>query len=84
MHNHYRQAYQAYRNLKGRHKKALLIEVKKRYKQEQPVINIQRQLKGFPVAEQESLRVATYVFAERVQAIDALFTFALATTEEEC
>ncbi len=84
LHDHYRQAYQAHRNLKRRHERALLIEVKKRYKKEQPVIDIQRQLKGFPVAEQESLRVATYVFAERVQAIDALFTFALATTEEEC
>ncbi|KAL9580150.1 MAG: hypothetical protein Q9212_004664 [Teloschistes hypoglaucus] len=59
-------------------------EVKERYKKEQPVIDIQRQLKGFPVAEQEALEAAGYVFAERVHAIDALFTFATSSTEQEC
>lgn len=51
---------------------------------EQPLIDIQRQLKGFPVAEQEAFQAAEYVFAERVHAIDALFTFATSSTEEEC
>ncbi|KAL8809671.1 MAG: hypothetical protein Q9223_007893, partial [Gallowayella weberi] len=32
----------------------------------------------------QALRAAGYVFAERVQAIDALFTFATSSTEEEC
>lgn len=48
------------------------------------MIDIQRQLKGVPVAEQENLQAAEYVFAERVQAIDTLFTFVTSSTEEEC
>ena len=84
LYNHYRQTYQAHRNLRRRHKKTLLAEVKKRYKKEQSVIDIQHQLKGLPVAEQENLQVVEYIFAERVQAIDALFTFATSSTEEEC
>ena len=84
LYNHYRQAYQAHRNSRRRHEKALLMEVKERYKKEQPVIDIQRQLKGLPVAEQEALQAAEYVFVERVHAIDALFTFATSSTEEEC
>lgn len=83
LYNHYRQAYQAHRNLKRRLEKALLIEIKERYKKEQPVIDIQRQLKGLPVAEQENLRAVDFVFVERVQAIDTLFTFATPCTEEE-
>ena len=83
LYDHYRQAFQAHRNLKRRHEKALLIEVKEKYKKEQPVIDIQRQLKGLPVAKQEAIQTAEYVFAERVKAIDALFTFATSSTEEE-
>ena len=48
------------------------------------MIDVQRQLKGAPVAEQEALQAAKYVFAERVHAIDALFTFTTSSTEEEC
>ena len=84
LYDNYRQAYQAHRNLKRRYEKSLLIEVKERYKKEQPVIDIQRQLKGIPVADHKSLRTADYVFAERVQAIDMLFTFATSSTAEEC
>jgi len=84
LYDHYRQAYQAHRNLKRRHEKALLTEVKERYKKEQPVIDIQRQLKGLPVAEQERRQAAEYVFVEQAQAIDALFTFATSSTQEEC
>ncbi|KAL8766093.1 MAG: hypothetical protein Q9194_006371, partial [Teloschistes cf. exilis] len=83
LYSHYRQTYQALRNLRWRHEKALLTEIKERYKKEQPVIDIQQQLKGLPVAEQEALRAAEYVFAERVQAIDALFIFARSSMEEE-
>ena len=83
LHNDYRRTYQAHRNLRRRHKKALLTEVKEKYKKEQPVIDIQRQLKGLPVSEQETLQVTDYVFTERVHAIDALFTFATSSTEEE-
>ncbi|KAL8800746.1 MAG: hypothetical protein Q9182_004951 [Xanthomendoza sp. 2 TL-2023] len=42
LYDHYRQTYQAYRNLRRRHEKALLTEVKERYKKEQPVIDIQQ------------------------------------------
>ena len=84
LYDRYRQAYQAHRNLRRRHEKALLTKVKERYKKEQPVIDIQRQLKGLPMAEQEALQTAEYVFEERVHAIDALFTFATSSTEEEC
>ncbi|KAL8762541.1 MAG: hypothetical protein Q9194_007527 [Teloschistes cf. exilis] len=78
LYSHYRQIYQALRNLRRRYEKALLTEVK-----EKPVINIQRQSKGLSVAEQEALRAAEYVFAERDQAIDTLFTFTRSSTEEE-
>ena len=48
------------------------------------MINIQRQLKGLPMAKQEALQTAEYVFEKRVHVIDALFTFATSSTEEEC
>ncbi len=51
---------------------------------EQPIIDIQRQLEGLPAAKQEALQAEEYVFSERVHAIDALFTFATSSTEEEC
>ena len=84
LYDHYPQAYQAHRNLKRWHEKALLIEGKERYKKEQPVTNIQRQLKGLPVAEQDASQAAEYVFAERFQATDELLNFASSSTEEEC
>ena len=83
LYDHYRQAYKAHRNLRRRQEKALLIQVKERYKKEQPVIDIQRQLKGLLVVEQKALQAAEYVFLERIQAIDALFTFATSSIEEE-
>lgn len=51
---------------------------------EQPITDIQRQLKESPVAAQDNLHAAKYVFAERVQAINALFTFATSSIEEKC
>ncbi|MCJ1271805.1 hypothetical protein MMC22_011710 [Lobaria immixta] len=84
IYDHYRQAYQAHRNLRRQHEKAFLTKVKERYKKEQPVIDIQRQLKGLPIAEQKALQAAEYIFEERIHAIDALFTFATPSTEEEC
>ena len=66
LYHHYRQAYQAHLNLKRRLKKALLVKIKERYKKKQSVIDIQRQLKGLPVAEQKSLHLTKHVFAERV------------------
>ncbi len=51
LYDQYRQIYQAHRNLRRRHEKTLLIEIKKRYKKKQLMIDIQRQLKGLLVAE---------------------------------
>lgn len=42
LYDYYRQAHQAHRNLRRRVEKALLTEVKEKYKKEQPVIDIQR------------------------------------------
>ena len=74
LYDHYRQIYQTYLNLRRRYQKALLTKVKEKYKKEQPVTDIQRQLKGLPISEQEPLQTAEYIFEERVHAIDALFT----------
>ena len=84
LYDQYQRAYRAYRNSRRRYEKALLMEVKEKYKKEQPVIDIQRQLKGLPVVEQKAIQTARNVFMERVRAIDALFTFATSSTEGEC
>jgi len=47
------------------------------------VIDIQRQLKGLPSVELETVKVEDYVFVERVRVIDALFTFAPSSPKEE-
>ena len=84
LYDDYWQAYQAHHNLKWQHEKALLADVKERYKKEQPVIDIQQQLKGLPVAEQEAFQAAEYVFVKRFQVIDTLFTFVTSFSEKEC
>jgi hypothetical protein len=66
LYDHYRQAYQAHRNLKRRHQKTLLIKIKKRYKKKQSMIDIQRQLKELLIVEQKVIQAAEYVFAKRV------------------
>ena len=47
------------------------------------MIDIQRQLKGVLSVELETT-VEEYIFAERVRVINALFTFAMSSPEEEC
>ena len=84
VYNKYRKAYYDFRNTKRRHEKALLNEIKTRYKREQPVIDIQRQLKGLPLLEEDTVKVEDYVFTERVRVINALFTFATSSPENEC
>ena len=84
MYDHYRQVYQVHRNFKRRHEKTLLIEIKKRYKKKQSIIDIQRQLKKLSVAKQKFFKTKTYVFAKRIQVIDVFFTFAILTTIEKC
>lgn len=84
LYDYYRQVYQVYRNLKRRHKKALLIEIKEKYKKKQPIIDIQQQLKKLPVAKQKTLKTKIYVFVKRIQVIDALFTFVTSTIAKKC
>ena len=84
IYDHYRQIYQAHRNLKREHEKALLTKIKERYKKKQSMIDIQRQLKRLSIAKQKALQAIEYVFEERVHAIDALFIFATSSIEEKC
>lgn len=51
---------------------------------EQPVLDIQRQLKGLPVVEEEKVQTEEYAFMEHNRVIQALFTFATSSLEEEC
>ncbi len=84
VYDEYQKAYRAHRNQKRRLEESLLKEVKARYKREQPVIDIQRQLKGLPLVDEETVKTAAYVFAERVRVIDTLFAFVTPSLEEEC
>ncbi len=84
VYDEYQKASQVHCNTKRQQEAALLKEVKARYKREQPVIDIQRQLKGLPLIPEKTVRVEDYIFTERVWAVDALFTFATSSSEEEC
>jgi len=84
LHHVYQETYQIHRNAIRRHEQAFLKEVIARYKVEQPVIDIQRQLRGLPVIEAKEMRTEDYVFVERVRVIETLFTFATGSPEEEC
>ena len=84
VYNKYQKVYQAYRNMKRLQEEALLQEVKARYKREQPVIDIQRQLKGLPLVELETAMAENYVFEDRVRVIDTLLTFVTSSPAEEC
>ena len=81
LYGRYQKAYHTYRNTKRRHEESFLKEIKAKYKREQPVIDIQRQLKGLPVIDKPAVD-RHYVFTERSRAINALFTFATASAEE--
>jgi hypothetical protein len=48
------------------------------------MINIQRQLKELLIVEQKVIQAAEYVFAKRVQIINALFIFVTSSIEEKC
>lgn len=84
MYNGYQRAYHAYCNIKRQYKKALLKEIIARYNKEQPVFDIQQQLKGLPVVEEEIIQAKEYAFIERIWVIQALFTFAILCLKEEC
>lgn len=80
----YQRAYHDHRNTKRRHEKALLKEVVARYKKEQPVLDIQQQLKALSVVEEETVQTEEYAFIKRNRVIQALFTFATSSLEKEC
>lgn len=84
MYDDYQQAYYNHCNIKQRHKKTLLKEVIARYKKEQSVLDIQRQLKGLPVVEEKIIQAKEYVFIKHLQVIQTLFTFATPYLEKEC
>lgn len=84
VYDEYQEFYRTHRNIRRRHEKARLTEVKARYKTEQPVIDIQRQLRGLPIPEQDRMKAEQYIFVERVRVIESLFTFATSSPEEEC
>ncbi len=48
------------------------------------MIDIQRQLKGLPLVDEETAKTAAYVFAERVRVIHTLFAFTTSSQEEDC
>ena len=81
----YENACREYRKVRNRLQKAFLREAKSRYKKEQPVIDIQRQLSGESLDEKDpTLKIQHCIRAERCQVIDSLFTFATSFPEEEC
>ena len=82
IYDQYQKALRSYRNMKRRQEDRLLQEIKTKFKIEQPVADIERQLEGLPVAE-EPEGTQSHVFPERVRVIDTLFTFATDTTEQE-
>lgn len=84
IYDEYQEAYRAHRNIRRRHEEARLKEVKANYKTEQPVLDIQRQLRGLPIAEQDRMEAEDHIFVERVRVIETLFTFAASSPEEEC
>ncbi|MCJ1478787.1 hypothetical protein MMC13_007471 [Lambiella insularis] len=82
----YKKIRQEYRNEKQRQRATLLIEVKERYKMEQPLIDIREQLEG-QWTEEETQNPATempvYALPERSCAIDKLFTLPASSFEDE-
>lgn len=85
IYDQYKKACDDHRKNRRRHEKACLKDVKAKFKKEQPVIDIQRQLKGLsPIEVDAALETKHYIFTERSRVIEALFTFATSSVEEEC
>ena len=84
IYDEYQKVCLAYHNTKRRCEEAILREIKARYKKEQPVIDIQRQLENLSTVESKEMKAENYIFVERVRAIDALFTFTTSSLKAEC
>lgn len=65
MYDDYQWVYYNYCNTKQQYEKALLKKVAAKYKKEQPVLDIQQQLKDLPLVEEEMVQVEEYAFMER-------------------
>lgn len=79
----YQEATQAYEREFNFQKKALLKEIKKKFKKEQPVIDIQNQIHGIKEEKDAALGGSDYLIPERAEVIDAFFTFVSSLPEEE-
>ncbi|OCK73115.1 hypothetical protein K432DRAFT_430744 [Lepidopterella palustris CBS 459.81] len=66
-------------------KKAFLKEIKKKFEKEQPVIDVQNQIHGLTIKEEKDAAINNpkHLIPERARVIDALFTFATSSLEEE-
>ena len=84
----YQQAYRACRSKKKAVQKALIADIKARFRERQPLVDIANQLAGPSTEEQEhtkdELEVHRKLSRERSHAIAALFTFATSDYAEEC
>lgn len=84
IHDQYKKACDNHRKNRRRHEKACLKDIKARFKMEQPVIDIQRQLEGLPPVEAEAaLESGDFAFTERSRVIETLFTFATSSVRGE-
>lgn len=80
----YQKTYLIHRNAVRRQEQAFLKEIIARYKVEQPIIDVQRQLRGLPMAEEKETKTEDHVFVERLRVIETLLTFATGSPKEEC
>lgn len=82
----YQEATRAYESEFKFQKKMLLNEIKRKFEKEQPIIDIQNQIHGMTIKEEEkdaALVGPEGLIPERVEVVDALFTFATSSPEEE-
>ena len=84
----YQHVHRAHRSKRKAVHKALMAEVKARYRKQQPLADIASQLAGPPEKQQEHLKSGSEaqvgLSEERRGAISALFTFTTSEAAEEC
>ena len=84
----YQQAFRAHLSKREAVRKALMAEIKARFRKQQPLKDIASQLAGPPLKQQEptepGLGAQVDLSAERRHAISVLFTFATSGPAEEC
>ena len=82
----YRNAYRRVENEKRRQRRLLLVEIRERFKKEQPVKDSERQLSGKVVDEDArvALEQSEQMTPEQLLLIDAILTLPETTFEKEC